>query len=87
MGRITLVNVGYGNMIAAARVIAVVASDSAPVKRMMQEAKESGKAIDATCGRKTRTVIIMDDGHVVLSSVMPETVGNRISGSKEEETE
>lgn len=82
MENIRFINIGYGNIINSARVIAVVSSESAPVKRIVQDAKERGSVIDATLGRKTRTVIIMDDGHIVLSSIMPETIGNRLN-SKE----
>ena len=73
-----LINVGYGNLIAANRVIAIVTPDSAPIKRIIQESRERGLVIDTTCGRKTRAVIIMDAGHTVLSSVMPDTVGMRV---------
>ena len=73
-----LINVGYGNLIAANRVIAIVTPDSAPIKRIIQESRERGLVIDTTCGRKTREVIIMDTGHTVLSSVMPDTVGMRV---------
>lgn len=82
MENIKFINIGYGNIINAARVIAIVSSESAPVKRIIQDAKERGTVIDATLGRKTRAVIIMDDGHIVLSSIMPETIGNRLN-SKE----
>ncbi|MGN1346286.1 MAG: DUF370 domain-containing protein [Eubacteriales bacterium] len=74
------VNVGFNNMINAARVVAVVASDSAPAKRLVQEAKDSGRAIDCTCGRKTRCVVIMDSDHVVLSALQNETVSARLNG-------
>lgn len=73
-----LINIGFGNIIALDRVIAIVNSDSAPTKRMIQEAKDSKMAIDATFGRKTRAVIVMDSGHVVLSAIQPETVAARI---------
>ncbi len=73
-----LINIGFGNMVSANRVIAMVSPDSAPIKRIIQEAKEKGYLIDATYGRKTRTVIIMDSDHVVLSAIQPETVSNRI---------
>ena len=66
-----LLNVGFGNMVAAARVIAVVGPDSMPVKRIVGEARESGKLVDATAGRKTRAVLMMDSGHVVLSAIQP----------------
>lgn len=75
------VNVGFNNMVNAERVIAVVNSESAPAKRLMQDAKDSGRAIDCTCGRKTRCVIIMDSDHVILSAIQNETVSARMSGS------
>jgi len=77
------INVGYGNLVAANRVVAVVTPDSAPIKRIVQDAKEKGLIIDTTCGRKTRAVIIMDTGNVVLSSVMPDTVGTRIASKND----
>ena len=73
-----LVNIGFGNIIALERVISIVSPESAPIKRLVQEAKDSKMAIDATYGRKTRAVIIMDSGHVVLSAIQPETVAARI---------
>lgn len=73
-----LINIGFGNIISADRMIAIVSPDSAPIKRMVQEAKDNKTAIDATYGRRTRAVIIMDSGHVVLSAVQPETVAGRI---------
>ena len=79
MERIQFLNIGYGNMVSANRVIAIVSLESAPIKRMVQEAKEKGKLIDATYGRKTRCVIVMDNGHLVLSANMPETVSGRLS--------
>jgi len=72
-----LINIGFGNIVAANRVIAIVAPDSAPVKRIIQEARDRGTLIDATYGRRTRAVVIMDSGHVVLSAVQPETVAHR----------
>ena len=72
-----LINIGYGNMVSANRIITIVSPESAPIKRIIQEARDSGVLIDATYGRRTRAVIIMDSGHVVLSSVQPETVANR----------
>lgn len=74
------INVGFGNMVAAERVVAVVSPDSAPVKRLIQDAKDDGRAIDVTCGRKTRAVIITDSEHVVLSAIQTETVSNRLGG-------
>ena len=79
MDSIRFINIGYGNLVSANRVIAVVSPDSAPIKRIIQEAREEGRVIDATYGRKTRAVIVMDSGHVVLSTIMTETVGSRLS--------
>jgi regulator of extracellular matrix RemA (YlzA/DUF370 family) len=73
-----LLNVGFGNMVAAGRIVAVIAPDSAPVKRMVQEARDDGHLIDATAGRRTRAVLMMDTGHVVLSAVQPETIAGRL---------
>jgi len=78
---VKFINIGYGNMVSAARIITIVNPDSAPIKRMIQDAKESGKLVDATHGRRTRAVIIMDSDHVILSSVQPETVANRLYGN------
>lgn len=74
-----LVNIGYGTIIAVDRIIAVVAPESAPIKRIVQEAKELKNLIDATYGRRTRSVIIMDNSTVVLSAVHPETITNRVN--------
>ena len=79
-----LINIGFGNIVSANRIIAIVSPESAPIKRIVQEAKDDGKAIDATYGRRTRAVIIMDSGHVVLSAVQPETVAVRVD--KEDNT-
>lgn len=73
-----LINIGFGNIISGSRTIAIVSPESAPIKRIIQDARESGKLIDATYGRRTRAVIIMDSDHVVLSAVQPETVANRV---------
>jgi len=73
-----LINIGFGNIVALDRIISIVSPDSAPIKRLVQEAKDSKMAVDATYGRKTRAVIIMDSGHVVLSAIQPETVAARI---------
>ncbi len=81
-----LINIGFGNMINAGRLIAIVSPESAPIKRIIQEAKEKSSLIDATYGRRTRAVIIMDSDHVILSAVQPETVAGRL-GIDEEETE
>ncbi len=79
-----LVNIGFGNMINAARLIAVVSPDSAPIKRIVQESKERGTLIDATQGRRTRAVIMMDSDHVVLSYLQSETVASRLNGDTDE---
>lgn len=73
-----LVNIGFGNIIAANKIVAIVSPESAPIKRMIQEAKDAKTAVDATCGRRTRAVLIMDSGHVILSAVQPETVAGRV---------
>ncbi|HBN11841.1 MAG TPA: hypothetical protein DD392_07935 [Ruminococcus sp.] len=72
------INIGFGNMISSSRLIAVVSPESAPIKRIIQDAREKGLLIDATYGRRTRAVIIMDSSHVILSAVQPETVASRI---------
>ena len=82
-----LINVGFGNIVSGERVIAIVSPDSAPIKRIVQESKEKGLLIDATCGRRTRAVIITDSDHVILSAVQPETVANRLDDDDEEELE
>ncbi len=74
-----LINIGYGNMISLKRIVSVVSPESAPVKRLVQEARDSGMVIDATYGRRTRAVIIMDSGHIVLSSLVTETVAQRVN--------
>ncbi len=74
-----LINIGFGNMVSAEKVLAIVSPDSAPIKRFIQEARESGQLIDATFGRRTKTVIIMDGGSVVLSGILPETVAGRFN--------
>ena len=73
-----LVNVGFGNIVSAQRIVAIVSPESAPIKRLVQEAKDNKTAVDATYGRRTRAVLIMDSGHIILSAVQPETVGGRI---------
>ena len=73
-----LVNIGFGNIVSADRIVAIVSPESAPIKRLVQEAKDGKTAVDATYGRRTRAVLIMDSGHIILSAVQPETVGGRI---------
>lgn len=74
-----LINIGFGNMVCANRVVAIVSPESAPVKRIIHEAEDRGMLINATYGRRTRAVLVMDSNHIVLSSVQPETVAHRIS--------
>ncbi len=73
-----LINIGFGNMVAANRVIAVVSPESAPIKRIIQEMRDKSALVDATCGRRTRAVIITDSDHVVLSAIQPETISHRL---------
>ena len=75
-----LINIGFGNMVSSARLVAIVSPDSAPIKRIVQDVRERGQLIDATYGRRTRAVIIMDSGHVILSAIQPETVAGRMTG-------
>ena len=79
-----LINIGFGSMIAAHRLLAVVSPDSAPIKRIVQEAKDRGMLIDASYGRATKTVILMDTDHVILSALTPEAIGERWQQKKEE---
>ena len=79
------INVGFGNMVAADRIVALAAPDSAPMKRLVQDAKESGRAIDVTCGRRTRAIIITDSEHVVLSAIQSETIANRLDSASPDE--
>ena len=78
-----LINIGFGNMVAAGRLVAIVSPESAPIKRIIQDAKERGTLIDATYGRRTRAVLVMDSDHVILSSVQPETVAGRMTDDVE----
>lgn len=87
-----LINIGFGNMVSANRLIAIVSPESAPIKRIIQEARDRSMLIDATYGRRTRAVIVMDSDHVVLSAIQPETVAHRLNGKddapeEDEETE
>ncbi len=77
---IGLINIGFGNIVSASRIIAIVSPEAAPIKRMVQEARDKGMLVDATCGRRTRAVIVCDSQHVVLSAVQPETVAHRVGG-------
>ena len=79
------INVGFGNMVAVDRVVALVSPDSAPIKRLIQDAKDDGRILDASCGRKTRSVIITDSDHVILSAIQSETIAHRLSGNEGED--
>ncbi len=78
------INIGFGNIISSSRLIAAVSPESAPIKRIIQDARDNGKLVDATYGRKTRAVIIMDSEHVILSSVQPETVAGRLEDTNDD---
>ena len=82
-----LINIGFGNLVNANRLVAIVSPESAPIKRIIQDSKERGMLIDATQGRRTRAVIITDSDHVILSSLQPETVANRLNDSYDEDDE
>ena len=79
------INIGFGNMVAADRIVTIVSPDSAPMKRLVQDAKDDGRAIDVTCGRRTRAIIITDSEHVVLSALQPETIANRLENNTADE--
>lgn len=85
------INIGFGNMVSAGRIVAIAAPDSAPIKRLVQDARDDGRVIDVSCGRRTRAVIITDSEHVILSAIQAETITNRLatdeSGDDEEEEE
>ena len=78
-----LINIGFGNMVSASRLIAIVSPESAPIKRMVQEARERGVLVDATYGRRTRAVLITDSDHIILSALQPETVASRLNRREE----
>lgn len=80
-----LINIGFGNMVSANRLIAIVSPESAPIKRIISDSREKGQLIDATYGRRTRAVIITDSGYIILSAIQPETVAGRLSGKGEQE--
>ena len=82
-----LINIGFGNMVSANRLIAIVSPESAPIKRMVQEARDRGTLIDATYGRRTRSVLIMDNDHLVLSALQPDTVASRLESREAPEAE
>ena len=77
------INIGFGNMVAADRIVTIVSPESAPIKRLMQDAKSEGKVIDVSCGRRTRAVIITDSDHVIFSAIQSETIANRLDTDTE----
>ena len=80
MNDLKLINIGFGNLVAAGRLLAIVSPESAPIKRIIQDARDRGVLVDATFGRRTRAVLVMDNGHVILSAIQPETVAGRVGG-------
>ena len=80
-----LINIGFGNLVSAQRLLAIVSPDSAPIKRLIQESRDRGMLIDATYGRRTRAVLVMDNDHVILSAIQPETVAARLAGRTEKD--
>ncbi|MBP5306053.1 MAG: DUF370 domain-containing protein [Lachnospiraceae bacterium] len=79
-----LINIGFGNVANAEKIVSIVSPEAAPVKRLIQQAKDAGTAIDATCGRKTRAVIVMDSGNLILSALLPDTIAARAEGEDKE---
>ncbi|MBE6635491.1 MAG: DUF370 domain-containing protein [Ruminococcaceae bacterium] len=80
------INIGFGNMVSASRIVAIASPDSAPIKRLVQDAKEENRVIDVSCGRRTRSVIITDSEHVILSAIQAETVTNRLASDIADDT-
>ena len=85
MANTVLLSVGFGNLVSANRIVSIVSPDAAPIKRLIQDAREHRTLIDASCGRKTRAVLIMDSEHVVLSALQPETIAHRLNAEGSEE--
>ena len=81
-----LINIGFGNMVSAGRIIAIISPDSAPIKRVISDAREKNMLIDATYGRRTRAVIITDNGCIILSAIQPETVAGRLAGKTDQDS-
>ena len=81
------INIGFGNMVCAQRIVAIASPDSAPIKRLVQDAKEDGRVIDASCGRRTRSVIVTDSEHVILSAIQTETITNRLTSDEDIDNE
>lgn len=82
-----LINIGFGNMISSTRVVAIVSPESAPIKRVVSDARDRNELIDATCGRRTRAVLVMDSEHIILSALQPETIANRLKGENSADEE
>lgn len=82
-----LINIGFGNIVNVDKIVGIISPEAAPVKRMVQNAKDSSMAIDATCGRRTRAVIVMDNGNLMLSALLPETIANRVNQKDDLEIE
>lgn len=76
---VKMINIGYGNILSTNRIIAMITPESAPIKRLIQDAKDKGYLIDATFGRRTRSVIVMDTNHIILAAIQPETIANRLN--------
>lgn len=81
------ISIGFGNMVNASRVVTLVSPESSPMKRLIQDARDTGRVIDATCGRRTRSVIITDSDHVILSAIQAETISNRLNGESGDNTD
>ena len=81
------INVGFGNMVSAERIVVIAGPDSAPIKRLVQDARDAGRVIDVTCGRRTRAVLLTDSEHVILSAIQSETISNRLASEEEDEEE
>ncbi len=81
------INIGFGNMVSAQRIVAIASPDSAPIKRLVQDAKEDGRVIDASCGRRTRSVIVTDSEHVILSAIQTETITHRLTSDEDVDNE
>jgi regulator of extracellular matrix RemA (YlzA/DUF370 family) len=81
------ISIGFGNMVAANRVVTLVSPESAPMKRLIQDAREAGRVVDATCGRRTRSVILTDSDHVILSAIQAETISNRLNGETADDSD
>ena len=81
---IKLINIGFGNMVSAGRIVAIASPDSEPIKRLVRDAKEEGRVIDVSCGRRTRSVIVTDSEHVILSAIQPETIAVRLNGQSDD---